>query len=102
MPKQSCKKSNVVYMIRSNQGAKYVGKTTSSLDHRMSQHRHAIKAGHGDGEKFIKYYQKKKNNFDAAKVKVLYQGRSDKHLDEKERKFIKKYNTIKKGLNSVR
>ena len=99
--KHSGSKSNVVYMIESTQGAKYVGKTTSPLNHRMSQHRHAIKAGHGDGGKFMKYYQKKENNFNAAKVKVLYQGRSDKYLDQKEKEFIKKYDTVKNGLNSV-
>ena len=94
-----CHWHDVVYLITSAKGKKYVGITTATLGHRMSQHHHAIKAGHGDGEKFIKYYQKKER-FEDATVTVLYHGRSNKYLRQKEREFIIKYDSIRNGLNS--
>ena len=95
---------NVVYLIRSREGIPYVGKTTTTLKHRMAQHRHAIKSGHGDGVKFINYYQR--YNFEEATVKILYKphpiGNIKEKLSKKEAYYIKQYGSIKNGLNSQR
>ena len=91
---------NIIYLIKSKEGVPYVGKTTTSLKHRMAQHRHAIKAGHGDGEKFTKYYQT--HDFEKATKRVLCRCTSEKELPEKEQFYINKYNSLNKGLNSIR
>ena len=89
----------VVYLITSDEGVKYVGKT-NNFKHRMSQHRHAINAGHGDGEKFINYYQS--HDFDAATAtkEIIYRAKNEKDLEEKEHFYIKKYNSVNNGLNT--
>ena len=93
---------NVVYLITSREGKPYVGITTTTLKHRMAQHRHAIKSGRGDGIKFIDYYRK--HNFEAITVKTLYRphqrGNIIGKLREKEAYFIKQYDSINNGLNS--
>ena len=88
----------IVYLITSEEGVPYVGITTTTLEHRMSQHRHAIKAGHGDGEKFIKYYQN--HDFEAARKEVIDTGATKKELLEKERHYIQVYDSLNHGLNS--
>ena len=91
-----------VYLLRSKKGVPYVGKTLN-LRRRMAQHRHAIKSGHGDGRKLTKYYRKKGNNFAQAKVTNIYKPRGKnikKKLEKKEQQWIKKYNSVRKGLNS--
>ena len=97
IPEKEGDKTNVVYMI-TYAGKRYVGQTDQSLHERMSEHHRAIDEGHGDGKKFIKYY--KKHDFEDATVKILYHGRSDKYLNQKEKFYIKKYNTVKNGLNT--
>ena len=91
-----------VYLITSRAGKHYVGKTTTTLEQRMTQHRHAIIARHGDGEKFIDYYQR--HNFEDATVEVLYRphqrGDIDRKLREKETQFIQQYDSVNNGLNS--
>ena len=62
----------IVYLIESEEGVPYVGITTTSIKHRMAQHRHAINAGHGDGKKFIEYYQD--HDFDKADIRVIGKG----------------------------
>lgn len=93
---------NVVYLITSREGKPYVGITTTTLKHRMAQHRHAIRAGHGDGKKFIDYYQR--HNFEEVTVDILYKphpkGDIDRKLREKETQFIRQYDSVNKGLNS--
>ena len=69
----------------------------------MAQHRHAIKSGHGDGTKLTKYYRKKDNNFAQARVRDLYKPRGKnlkQKLEKKKKQWIKKYNSVRKGLNS--
>ncbi len=90
-----------VYKI-SSAGKNYIGKTTQPLSHRMSQHRHAIKAGHGDGEKFIKHFKKKKNDIKKARVTVVDHATTERSLHKKERKMIAHYKSDKKGLNSTK
>ena len=91
-----------VYLITSKEGKPYVGKTTTTLNQRMAQHRHAIRAGHGDGEKFIDYYQR--HSFEEVTVDILYkphqEGDIDRKLREKETHFIQQYDSVNKGLNS--
>ena len=90
---------NIIYLIESKEGVPYVGKTTTSLKHRVAQHRHAIKAGHGDGEKFTQYYQT--HDFEKATKRVLCRCTREE-LPEKEQFYINKYNSLDKGLNSIR
>jgi predicted GIY-YIG superfamily endonuclease len=59
---------NVVYLITSTKGDRYVGITTDTLKRRMSEHHTAIRDDHGDGEKFRDYYRKRGNNFKDATV----------------------------------
>ena len=40
--KKSWSHKNVVYLLTSSEGKHYVGITTTTLRHRMDQHRHAI------------------------------------------------------------
>ena len=91
-----------VYLLRSKKSVPYVGKTLN-LRRRMAQHRHAIKFGHGDGTKLAKYYRKKGNNFAQARVRDLYKPRGKnvkQKLEKKKKQWIKKYNSVRKGLNS--
>ena len=90
--------SGIVYLITSTEGMPYVGITTTTLEHRMSQHRHAIKVGHGDGKRFIEYYQS--HDFDAATKKVIDTGANREELLEKERYYIQQYDSLNNGLNS--
>lgn len=99
--KKNWSHKNVVYLITSREGKHYVGITTTTLRHRMDQHRHAIKAGHGDGKKFIDYYRR--HDFEAATVQVIYKPQGNnirQKLREKEAYFIKEYDSINNGLNS--
>ena len=92
-------KENIVYLITSEEGVPYVGMTTTNFNHRMAQHRHAIKAGHGDGTNFIEYYQT--HDFEAARKDILYNGGpscSKEMLHEKEKEWIQYYNRISNGL----
>lgn len=103
VPIKSCRSSlkNVVYLIVSTRGKKYVGITTGTLKHRMEQHREAIRAGHGDGKKFIDYYRK--NDFEEATVQVLYKPRGEnirQKLRQKEAEYIQEYDSMRNGLNS--
>uniref|UniRef100_A0A1X7VTS6 GIY-YIG domain-containing protein n=1 Tax=Amphimedon queenslandica TaxID=400682 RepID=A0A1X7VTS6_AMPQE len=103
VPIKSCRSDlkNVVYLIVSTRGKKYVGITTRTLKHRMGQHREAIRAGHGDGQKFIDYYRR--NNFEKATVQVLYKPRGGKvsqKLRQKEVEYIQEYDSMRNGLNS--
>ena len=93
----TCRSKNVVYEITHN-GQSYIGITTETLSTRMSKHRHAIKSGHGDGRKFIEYYQK--NNFDDAQITILDEGKGLADLSVKEKYWIQKKNTLYNGLNS--
>ena len=90
--------SGFVYLIKSEEGVPYVGTTTTSIEHRMAQHRYAINAGHGDGKKFTKYYQN--HDFDKADIRVIDTGTSKEELRKKERKYIQKYDSLENGLNS--
>jgi predicted GIY-YIG superfamily endonuclease len=101
----------LLYLITSSEGVRYVGITTEPLKHRMSQHHHAIKVGHGDGEKFIHYYNEPGNDFEDADVQIIDRGRDKKELLQKEsdliqyylqkeRHWITHYDSIKNGLNS--
>ena len=90
---------NVIYLI-SSAGMNYVGKTTQTLSQRMSQHRHAIKAGYGDGAKFIRHFQK--YNFEDTKIKVLDSSKDPHELHEKERYWIAYYRSDEIGLNSTK
>ena len=90
---------NIIYLIKSEEGVPYVGKTTTSMKHRMAQHRHAIKARHGDGKKFIEYY--KTHDFEGANKRILCRCTREE-LPEKEQFYINKYNSLNKGLNSIR
>ena len=90
--------TGIVYLITSEEGVPYVGITMTNKQHRMAQHRHAIKAGHGDGKKFIKYYQN--HDFDKADIKVIDRGTSKQELLQKERHYIQKYDSMNNGLNS--
>lgn len=94
------KKENIVYLITSEEGKKYFGMTTTNFNHRMAQHRHSIKSGKGDGQKFINYYQK--HDFEKAKKEILYTGTDKEDLLEKEKMLIVKYDSINKGLNTIR
>ena len=79
-----------------------MGKTAVSLEHRKAQHRHAIRSGRGDGEKFVNYYRR--HNFEAATFYILYKPHQRGNIDEKLRKkeayFIRLYDSINRGLNS--
>ena len=91
---------NIIYLIKSEEGVPYVGKTTQKLKHRMAQHRCAIKAGHGDGKKFIEYYQT--HDFEKAAKTVLCYCTSEEELPEMEQLYIDEHNSLNKGLNSKR
>ena len=97
----TCRSENIVYLITSPEGKNYIGITKAPMAKRMSQHRHAIRAGHGDGEKFTEYYRKE-SNFDDATITVLEEGNSEEDLRQKERKWIGKYDSLHNGLNSQR
>ncbi len=94
----TCQSTYVVYKI-SYGGVNYIGKTTATLSKRMSQHRHAIKAGHGDGEKFIDFYRT--HDFNNATITVLDSAENDRELREKEHYWINYYNSYNNGLNST-
>ena len=93
----TCRSKNVVYEIAYPNGPSYIGITSQPLSKRMSQHRHAISSGHGDGRKFIEFYQK--NDFDNARITILDEGKGS-DLFEKEKNWIQKKNTLYNGLNS--
>ena len=90
--------TGIVYLITSEEGVPYVGITMTTLEKRMDQHRHAIKAGHGDGKKFIEYYQN--HDFDKVDIKVIDRGTSRQELLQKERHYIQEYDSMNNGLNS--
>ena len=90
--------TGIVYLITSEEGVPYVGITMTNKQHRMAQHRHAIKAGHGDGKKFIEYYQN--HDFDKADIRVIDTGTSKQELLQKERHYIQEYDSMNNGLNS--
>ena len=103
VPIKSCRidAKNVVYLIVSAEGKPYVGITTGTLEHRVAQHREAIRAGHGDGRKFINYY--KRHDFEEATVQILYKptgGDINQKLRQKEAEYIKEYDSMRNGLNS--
>ena len=91
--------TGIVYLITSEEGVPYVGITMTNKQHRMAQHRHAIKAGHGDGKKFIEYY--KTHDFEEANKRILCRCTREE-LPEKEQFYINKYNSLNRGLNSIR
>ncbi len=95
----TCESQYVIYLITS-EGKNYVGKTTATMKHRMSQHKHAIKVGHGDGKKFIKYFQQ--HNFEDAKITVLDSATTKEELHQKERQWIAHYKSDEIGLNSTK
>lgn len=95
----TCRSQNVVYLITSPDGKqKYVGITTRSMSDRMSKHRHSIKSGSGDGEKFIKYYQK--HEFEQASITIIDEGTDKTNLEQKENRWIRHYDSLRNGLNS--
>ena len=98
LDRYTCQSSNVVYKI-STAGLNYIGITTASLSKRMTQHRHAIIAGHGDGEKFIEHFRRE--NFDDAKITILDTATNKHELREKERYWINYYDSHHNGLNST-
>jgi predicted GIY-YIG superfamily endonuclease len=91
---------NVVYLITSTNGVHYVGITTNTLKNRMSEHHSAIRVDHGDGEKFIHYYNQPGNDFEDADIQIIDRGTNRKELLQKERHWIKHYDSIRNGLNS--
>ena len=97
--RKDCQERYVIYKIESPEGVIYIGKTKSTLGHRMSQHRHAIKAGHGDGSDFIDYYRE--HDFEKAKITILAHAEDDDDLREKEEHYIEKYDAISSGLNMI-
>lgn len=85
----------VVYLISNNKNKKvYIGKTTVPLHRRFSKH-----LTYPDtGMKFHKAILRiGKKHF---KVKILAKSNSKKKLAKLEQKYIKEYNSIKKGYNS--
>ena len=96
----TCQSKNVVYKI-SRGGMNYIGKTTAPMSKRMSQHKHAIKAGRGDGQKFTDFFRNQAN-FDEAEITILDSADNDRDLREKERYWINHYDSYNNGLNSTR
>ena len=96
----NCRSDNVVYKISCG-SMNYIGKTTAPLSKRMSQHKHAIKAGHGDGQKFTDFFRNKAN-FDEANITILDSADNDKELRQKESYWINQYDSYNNGLNSTK
>ena len=88
----------IIYKISYDGSNIYIGQTRDGLAHRMSQHKHAIKAGHGDGQKFIAFY--KTHDFDHAIKEEIDTARNKEELNAKECKWIQHYDSICNGLNS--
>ena len=98
--KYTCQSRNVIYLITSSVGGQYVGKTKQTLATRMSKHKHSINVGHGDGKKFIDHFRQ--YGFDKATITVLDSATNEQELKDKEKQWIKHYDSYENGLNSTR
>ena len=96
--KKTTAKKGSVYRITSTKGDHIIGKTIVSLNHCLNQYRYAIKTGHGEGQKIVDYYRKPGNDFEKAKVDVLFESSNPKKLEKEKAKYMSKYK--KNGLNT--
>jgi len=80
----------IVYMaINKENGKKYIGKTIRTLSHAKSRHHDRSK--NGLNTRF--YNAIRKYGFHSFTWKILYTGKSDEDICEKEKFFIKKFKT---------
>ena len=83
-----------------NTGKSYIGQTIKPLNHRISEHKHhALQKN--DNTKF--YNSIRKHGFDAFEWIVLEESQewSKNELDEKEKYYIKLYDSVNNGYNTL-
>ncbi len=85
-----------IYFARFSNGKMYIGQTKRGLEHRINQH-----------EQYSKDTQRKSDFYHAMRTTkgpiiwgLLERGISLSNVDERERYYIKKYDTVKNGYNT--
>ena len=88
-----------IFKIDSEKGdAPYIFESSNPM-RRMAQLHRAVESGHGAGQKFIEYYQKKENDLSQSKVTRIGEA-SWNNKGKKKAQLIQKFNSVEKGLNS--
>ena len=103
--RMTCKDRNVVYLVTDPEGHKYTGKTTQSLNSRMSGHRSDIYNEKSGGTRlFETHFASNKQLFEKIEVQIIDYAEDPEELAARESYWIDELETYShpKGLNSRR
>lgn len=91
----------LIYKADLPNGKSYIGKTTKTLEERIKTHKKDMNREVYKNNKF--YNSVRKYGFDSIswEILALAENINDDDLNELETVFIKKYDTVKNGLNST-